>query len=463
MFSLDAEDPRDARSFLKKGGVSYSYSQVFSYGDSIFSGCSRALCIIFCKKDLATVAAYIGCLRANIVPLLIDADAKHHWKTRLVEKYDPQYLFGGLDLADLFPDYEKKTDFHDSVLLASQAGSKTTLHPNLAVLLPTSGSTGDPKCVRFSKKNIEACTRSICEYLSLEEHSVSISLLPVHYSYGLSVLHNCIYKRARYVITELSVIDRDFWRLVETEKVTDISGVPFTYEAMSRLKPGNDQLKTLRRMTQAGGFLREDITQKMRKICEANGVRYYTMYGQTEASPRIAYLDPEHAEEKSGTVGVPISCGEATIAETGAPSGRGELLYRGPNVALGYALCAADLQRGDEFNGSLMTGDIVEIDPDGFITILGRKKRMIKMSGITFSLDQIEQELALQGFNCAAIGVDEELTLVTERAEVKLLRALVIKEFGLRGRQVAAIQVPTLPKNGSGKIDYHLLSNEYLR
>jgi long-chain acyl-CoA synthetase len=463
VLGLEEEGSSDERPFLKADGIFYSYSQVFEYGDRIFAGCSRSLCIIFCKKDLATVAAYIGCLRANIVPMLIDADAKEVWKTRLVEEYNPQFLFGGKDLVDAHPNYEEKAHFKESILLVSRVRPQTKLHPDLALLLPTSGSTGDPKCVRFSKKNIEVCTRSICEYLNLEEHSVSISLLPIHYSYGLSVLHNSIFKRAQYVISDLSVVDRELWQLIESERVTDISGVPFTFEALSRIKPRNNQLNSVRRMTQAGGFLRESITRKMLTLCETHGIRYYTMYGQTEASPRIAYLAPEHAEEKKGTVGVAISCGEALIAETGMRSGKGELCYRGENVALGYAFCAKDLEKGDEFMGTLMTGDIVEIDPDGFITIVGRKKRMIKISGITFSLDQIERELALQGITCAAIGVDEKLTLVAECADAEQLRLLVMREFGLGRRQVTTAKVKVLPKNGSGKIDYQSLSEAYLR
>ena len=192
-----------------------------------------------------------------------------------------------------------------------------------------------------------------------------------------------------------------------------------------------------------------------------HGIKYFTMYGQTEASPRISYLGPEFALAKSGSAGKAISCGRLSIGEAAHAFGTGELRYEGPNVALGYAESKADLIKGDEFKGVLMSGDIVELDHDGFIKIVGRKKRFIKISGKSVSLDRIEKDIIEFINNVAVVGKDDKLVIVvSEQVEVDL-KKVISEKYGFIKSNVKIAQVPEVPLNPSGKIDYKLLNEQF--
>ena len=134
------------------------------------------------------------------------------------------------------------------------------------------------------------------------------------------------------------------------------------------------------------------------KIFTENNISYFTMYGQTEASPRIAYLKPSDAVQKNGSVGKVIDIGAVDLDTSKGLEGEGELIYSGPNVCLGYAEERSDLAKGDEFLGVLKTGDLAKIDRDGFIFITGREKRSVKVNGTTVSLDFVEATLQEQSF-----------------------------------------------------------------
>ena len=127
-------------------------------------------------------------------------------------------------------------------------------------------------------------------------------------------------------------------------------------------------------MTQAGGKLSEGLQRKAAAWAREQGVRFYIMYGQTEATARMAYLPWEYAESKAASIGVAIPGGEFWLADAednpvSEPEVTGELVYRGPNVTLGYAENRFDLCKPDENHGELFTGDMAKRDADGFYYI----------------------------------------------------------------------------------------------
>ncbi|MEJ2682669.1 MAG: AMP-binding protein [Gammaproteobacteria bacterium] len=332
----------------------------------------------------------------------------------------------------------------------------------LSLLLPTSGSTGDPKCVRLSEQNLSSCVKAVCEYLKMNADRRSVSLLPLHYSFGLSILHNALNSRSRFVLTDLSVLDREFWTLMAQEKVTDFSGVPFIYEILRRMPIPIEVMNHLRCVTQAGGRLQPKITQYFVQLFAAAGVDYFTMYGQTEASPRIAYLAPEFALRKLGSVGVPITCGQALIAETLEPQGEGELFYKGSNVCLGYAHSFENLSCGDEFRGALKTGDQVRIDEDGFITIVGRRKRFVKVKGVSVNLDHLESMLKSKNIHCSVVGKEDKVVICYKETTEHALQSIMKANFNFHPSTVKYIELQLIPLNSSGKTDYQRLSEAYL-
>lgn len=473
-FWRDRDPAADTAPFLLSAGKSLSFAEVFALGDGLWRGLPAGTAAILCRKDVATVAAYLGALRNAVVPLMLDAEMPGPALARTLTAHRPDYILGvagGAPAASSAVPSVVLPAGYAPVALASPGFAGRTLyraemadgvspHPDLALMLPTSGSTGDPKCVRIGHGALSACTRAICAYLEMSPARRAVSLLPLHYSYGLSVLNVMAQCRGSFVLSEMSVLDKGFWPLIEETGVTDFSGVPFIFETLRRMRFSERTLQTLCCVTQAGGRLEPKLTRHFHQLFSAAGIRYFTMYGQTEASPRIAYLPPERAVEKEGSVGIPIACGQAVIADTGARTGEGELLYRGDNVCLGYAHARADIALGDVFQGELATGDQVRIDPDGFIFIVGRRKRFIKMQGISVNLDHVESVLSEQGIACRVVGRDNRILVCHTGAgdAAEELPALVRQSFGFHGSGVRYAELPELPVTGSGKPDYAALT-----
>lgn len=166
------------------------------------------------------------------------------------------------------------------------------------MLLTTSGSTGSPKLVRLSKENILENAKSIAQYLDIDQNERAITSLPMHYSYGLSVINSHLISGATILLTEDSYIQRDFWVFAREQRVTSFSGVPFTYEILKKMKFWNRNLPTLRTLTQAGGKLSNELIEYFAKNAKLRDVNFYVMYGQTEATARMSYLPCQYTIEK---------------------------------------------------------------------------------------------------------------------------------------------------------------------
>lgn len=450
----------DNTTFLIDGTRKLSYEQVFAKSDALFSDLQRGTVAIFCEKNVGTVSAYIGCLRNGLIPLLIDASSKPAAVERILYAYQPRYMFGPNYIGEQH--YRPIKTFEGCVLYEKKLRCDQVISDELALLLGTSGSTGDPKFVRLSYKSLSSCTNSINEYLGMERSRRCISLLPFQYSYGLSVLNSVAASRASMVLTNLSVLDKDLWAIISEQCVTDISAVPFMFEIMQRINFTPSVLENLQCVTQAGGRLDPKITKRMIQKFAPHDIKYFTMYGQTEASPRISYVPCDQAIEKIGSVGVPISCGNAYIAETGRPVGEGELVFTGSNVALGYAESVRDLALGDKFNGKLKTGDQVRIDEDGFIYIIGRRKRFVKLQGVSVNLDHVESVLKANDIDCLVIGKENKLVVCHAETKGFDINAIMNENFSLHTSNIRTEQIDTIPYNSNGKPDYLLLQNKFL-
>ena len=460
MFWRDRGDGQDDAVFLVTETEEFRYADIFRRADAIWRGRARGVAAILCDRGIETITAYLGALRQGIVPLLLDAELRDEALKRTIADHRTDYIFAPQSRS--LEGYTPLIHAGDSVLLERTSQDGIVPHPDLALLLPTSGSTGDSKCVRISHDALNACTLAICDYLAMNSARRCILALPLHYSYGLSVLNITIASRASMVLTDRSILDRAFWQQVEDKGITDFSGVPFMYETLRRMKFTPGVLAALQCVTQAGGRLDPRITKHFRELFAAAGIRYFTMYGQTEASPRISYLPPEKAEEKEGSVGIPISCGQARIAETGAASGEGELLYVGRNVCMGYARRREDIALGDELQGRLLTGDQARIDDDGFIYIVGRRKRFIKLHGISVNLDHVESILKGYDIACAVVGGDNRIVICYCDKPAEFLSEIVTRNFNFHPSTVRYIVIDAVPLNASGKPDYMALAEQFL-
>lgn len=321
------------------------------------------------------LAGYVGFLRKGVVPVMINpavqADAVH----KLMEAYKPDFIFR--------PVTSVSDGKYELIPLKSHPRD---LYERLAVILTTSGSTGSPKFVRLSYENLESNVRSIIQYLGMDASHRAITTLPMTYSYGLSIIHSHLLAGGSLVLTEASLVDRKFWDLVKTAEPTNFGGVPFIYEMLKKLRFSRMNLPSLKYLTQAGGHLSADLVKEFREICAEKGIQFFVMYGQTEATARMAYMPREKLQGREESIGIAIPGGEffltdeegAVITSSETP---GELCYRGKNVSLGYAECREDLARGDDNHGVLRTGDVAKTDTEGFYYVVGRKKRFLKIFG----------------------------------------------------------------------------------
>lgn len=456
MFWQDRDHADDARTFLATHDRALSFAQVFDAGDALFKGCARGVVVMLCDRSPETVIAYTGALRAGVVPLLLDNAAAPVAISRTLQAYRPAYLFSPKGTApDGFVPHAKIGA--TGMLFAAGHAAEMALHADLTLLVPTSGSTGDPKSVRITGRNLQSCTNAICDYLAMAEDRVAVSLLPLHYSYGLSVLHNTMNVRGRIALTDLSVLDRGFFGFCEDQGVTDIAGVPFIFDILRRARFPEGLARSLVCVTQAGGRLDPRVTKHFLERFAGTHTRYFTMYGQTEAAPRISYVPPEAGFDKLGSVGVPISCGRARIDG----GDEGELVYSGENVAMGYAQGCEDLARGDDFQGTLRTGDLATIDSDGFITITGRLKRFIKLHGISVNLDHVESVLNSAGVDCMAVGRENRVIVCYRGSDPAEVSAAMSRNFSFHPSTVALQEVDPLPRTAAGKPDYVAALNAY--
>lgn len=405
----------------------------------------RSLIFLLVGNQLDSLAAYLGCLRHSHVPLLLAENIDENLLALLFETYQPNAVWspvGGFQL--------RHTD-------------TVTMSPELTLLLSTSGSTGSPKLVRLSAKNLNSNADSIVDYLHLTATEKAITVLPMNYTYGLSVINSHLAVGATLLLTEYPLLQREFWDFFKRAGGTSLVGVPYTYMIYRRAGVFTKlELPTLRYMTQAGGKLPADDVSKVAGWCEAHNVKFFVMYGQTEATARMSYLPPERTLEKSASVGIAIPGGRFAIVDERqheiTASGRdGELIYYGPNVSLGYAETQSDLALPDQNHGRLSTGDIAQWDDDNYVYITGRLKRFIKMTGNRIGLDDVERRLKARGIDAVCGGKDDLLAAALTSGDPAPIVQIITEEFKIHYSMIKVIAVAEIPRNESGKIQYSKL------
>jgi acyl-coenzyme A synthetase/AMP-(fatty) acid ligase len=282
--------------------------------------------------------------------------------------------------------------------------------------------------------------------------------------YGLSVINSHLHCGAPVVLTGASLLEKRFWALFQSQEATTLSGVPYTYEILRRLRWNRMNLPSLRVLTQAGGKLNAGLVGEFAAICRDKGIRLFVMYGAAEATARMSYLPPESALDKPSSIGVPIPGGEFWIEDEAGnpitdPEEVGELFYRGANVTLGYAMSREDLARGNEREGILATGDMAKCDADGMYYIVGRKSRFVKIFGNRINLEEVEQLLRGINVDCACAGNDEKIRIyMTNASKQEEVLAYVQQLTLLHHSAFQTVVIDSIPRNQAGKIIYSELA-----
>jgi long-chain acyl-CoA synthetase len=444
-----------------QGGM-HAYQDLATRADALSERLRpRATVLCLTRSTLGGLLGYVAAINARAVPILMDHQTPLGALHGIIAAYRPRQIWAPDTLTAAFAGYATHFAADGYALLERAHAEEPVLHPELALLLTTSGSTGSPKLVRISYRNLAANTASIIAYLGLCPADRTITTLPFNYSFGLSILNTFLCAGGSVALTEATLFQREFWDSLRAHRVSYLSGVPYTFEMLKKVRFLGMDLPDLRTTTQAGGKLPQELCRAFAEAAQAKGSRFFAMYGATEATARIAYLPAEHALQKAGSIGVAIPGGTLELrGEEGVVSGHGvvgELVYRGPNVALGYAECADDLAQGDALAGILHTGDLAQRDEDGYFAIVGRTKRFIKLFGVRTNLDDVERLVqgAFPGIEVACTGEDDRLRVyIAERTSCDAVRDHLVTTMRVTPSAIAVQHVAHLPRSPSGKVRY---------
>ena len=350
-----------------------------------------------------------------------------------------------------------------------------TRSTDLAAIIYTSGTTGNPKGVMLTQRNLYANTASILEYLPISWVDKCFNVLAFYYSFGNSILHTHMTAGACLILQNNVAFPHAVLKRMSEEQATSFYGVPTTFALLL----GHDRLKdvelpSLRYIAQAGGPM--SVAQQQQLAADLPGVDVFVMYGQTEATARLSYLDPADLKRKAGSVGqgIPgvtlrVGFGENARHTVEAP---GDVYAFGDNIMSGYwndSIATSEVLR----DGWLRTGDLGFFDEDGFLFLTGRSSDMIKTGANRVSPGEIEDVISrIDGV--AEVGVyaiDDDVLGQAIAAAIVCedgfdLTVTDIRRECLGG--LSSFKVPksirfvgSLPKTSTGKLRRHVLAESH--
>lgn len=463
MFDIDKK-PESALAAIDDNGGQLTYGDIVSLRTSLAGVLpERELVYCLCENRVGALAGFLALYDCRDVCLLLSAHIDKALLGVLHDTYSPSYYWMPEAMAG-DSGFEKVYGFKGYALC--KTGQKAPeMHPDLSMLMTTSGTTGSPKLVRHKYGNIESNARNVAKVFGWTPEERGIIDLPMQYTMGLNVINSHLYAGATVLLMEANLMSPKYWSFIKEQKGTNFTGVPFSYEILNRLRFQRMDLPHLTTMAEGGGKLSDTLFSSFAQYAEEKGKRFFATFGTTETSARLAYLPPECATTHIGSIGRAIPEGKLILVDDNGQEiteadVEGELRYEGPNVTMGYGTCIEDLKKGDEFCGVYETGDIAKMDADGFFYIAGRKKRFLKLFGLRVSLDQSEKIISEHfGIECACTGDDNQMKIfITKDGVQEEVRQLIAEKTGLMAKSFVVKVIDSIPRFESGKINYRELN-----
>lgn len=459
LFDIDKK-PTSSLAAIDDAGGQLTYGDIVSLREALSKmQPERELVFCLCENRVGALAGFLSLYDCKDVCLLLSAKIDKGLLDTLYETYKPSYFWMPESKAGE-TQYEVVYQFKDYVLC--KTGNKVPeLHPELSMLMTTSGTTGSPKLVRHKYGNIESNAKNVAQVFGWTPEERGIIDLPMQYTMGLNVICSHLYAGATVLLIEVNLMSPKYWSFIKEQKGSNFTGVPFSYEILNRLRFWKMDLPHLTTLAEGGGKLSDTLFKTIADFAVEKGKRFFATFGTTETSARLAFLPPEQAATHIGSIGHAIPEGKLILVdengnEINEADVEGELRYEGPNVTMGYGTCVEDLKKGDEFCGVYETGDIARKDEDGFFYIVGRKKRFLKLFGLRVSLDQSEKIIKDSlGIECACTGDDNQMLIyITQEGLKEEVKNLISEKTGLMAKSFEVREIESIPRFESGKINY---------
>lgn len=455
---------------FKKNVALLNNDQKITYGDLLKSNTNfkkkikkKSSFFIILDNSIYCIHKYINIISNKHLAILADDKTNLKDIDKLIYTYKPNYIISNkIWLSKTNIKNLKLIEDDENYVFISTNFKFSKIHKNLSLLLPTSGSMASLKYAKLTDQNLKFNSDKIKDYLNINTKDRSITSMQPSYSFMLSIIHSHIDNGASLYVTKESLLQKKFWEELKIKRITSFSGVPFMFELL--LKLGLEKIKTnsIRVLTQAGGNLDKNIKLKIISFCKRNKLKFITMYGQTEASPRISYLDWKKALSKNGSIGKNISDTKMWLVDTNykkinSPYIEGEIIFKGKNVFGGYAYGYKDLNKIDKSN-LLKTGDLAYFDKEGFYFITGRKSKFAKVYGVRINLEELEQNLKIRKFESACLNYKNHIIIFVKKDEnKKKLLDLCSKITGQNISIFKIKKIESFPRTSSGKISYQNL------
>ena len=482
-------DGNTADTMLRGGGVDdlaiLQGDRTTTYGDlcelthrigRALLGCSnKGDCIgLLAENSPFCVAAYLGTMHSGRVTVPLAGDISDTHLAYIVKSTEMKQIFVSRRYHKKYQSVLTELGVHilgeDDALPAGNGNQMPEINPreDLAAIMFTSGSTGTAKGVMITHRNIECNSSDIIQYMGLSPSDRAMVVLPLHYCFGASLLHTHLMVGGSVVLNNHFMYPEAVLDDMARTACTGIAGVPSTFQILLRKSTFRQrELPALRWFQQAGGKLPNPFIQEILETFRT--VRFFLMYGQTEATARLSYLPPERLEDKLGSIGKGLpSTRLDVLRKDGTPVGWGsgeigEIVASGDNITKGYW---KDKTETSKFfrNGKLYTGDLARVDEDGFIFVQDRARDFIKTGGKRVGAKELEDVIAeLQDvIETAVIGIPHETMGEAIKAYLVVRRDAKIGIEDVRrhiASRLEAHKIPevvefidSLPKNSAGKI-----------
>lgn len=436
---------------------------LLTYGDlekicnqyGLFMEGERQLVFLVCDNSIESILIYVSCIQNRIPVLLFDSKLSKEALHSLIGSYQPKWIWCQGEW-EMSAGYQVARTVH-SFFLYQQKKCKIDIYQELALLLLTSGSTGSKKTVMLSYGNIVSNMQGIAKTLKISNKDKGMFMLPLGYSYGLSVIHSHLERGAAILVPSSKFYQKSFWDFFKREGGTSICGVPYMYHVLKRLKIMEKEFPSLRLITQAGGELEVTEQQYFLHCAVKQKADFAVMYGQTEATARISCFYLNEHPEKIGSVGRVLPGGQLWI-EQADKKNLGEIIYQGDNVMLGYAQGEKDLARRQAADVKLFTGDLGYLDEEGYLYIRGRKSRIAKVHGIRINLDELQRKLTVASGEIVYCVEGGECLYVCCTTQVLVEKmGYLLNNLSFDKRMCRIRFIKDIPTNENGKVNYKRL------